>query len=113
MYLSVIQRARAVDEWVRSLLKNEIELICLSIDRIHFHALARFPDRAPRKWLGIAKKESSHYMKHDNLAPVGGLWASRFKCLPITDRQHQLRVVRYILAHKGKGAAVWFQGRRL
>jgi hypothetical protein len=107
VYLAPRQRARAVEEFVRSLHKRKIELICLSIDRVHFHLLARFRDHNPRKWVGIAKKESSHYLKQEGLAPIGGLWATRFECIPIADRKHQLWTVPYILKHKEKGGVVW------
>ena len=108
IHLTPKQRARAVEEFVKSLQKRKVELIALSIDRIHFHLLARFPDRRPRHWIGIAKKESSHDLKQEALAPVGGLWATRFECIPIADRAHQLEVVPYILKHKRKGAATWY-----
>jgi hypothetical protein len=35
------------------------------------------------------------------------LWAKRSYARPITDRQHQLSVVRYIAAHSRRGAVVW------
>lgn len=108
VYLTTQQRARAVEEFVKSLQKRKIELVVMAIDRIHFHLLARFPDHNPRKWVGIAKKESSHYLKQQNLAPIGGLWATRFEVIPIADRSHQLWTVPYILNHKKKGAATWF-----
>jgi len=108
VYLTPLQRTRAVEEFIRSLQKRNVETICLSIDRVHFHVLARFPDHDPRKWIGIAKKESSHYLKQQALAPVGGLWATRFECIPIADRSHQLEVVPYILKHKKKGGAIWY-----
>jgi hypothetical protein len=108
VFLTIEQRQHAVKEFSTSLLKRNIEVIALSIDRVHFHLLARFPDHNPRHWIGIAKKESSHYLKARGLAPAGGLWATRCKCLPITDRGHQLEVVRYVLKHQEKGAAIWY-----
>lgn len=108
VYLTVRQRVRAVEEFVRSLQKRDIELIAVSIDRVHFHVLARFPDHNPRHWIGIAKKESSHYLKQEALAPVGGLWATRFEVVPIEDREHQLWTVSYILKHAKKGATTWY-----
>src|SRR5689334_1278780 len=108
VYLTPRQRTRAVEEFVRSLQKRHIELIAVSIDRVHFHVLARFPDHNPRHWIGIAKKESSHYLKQEGLAPVGGLWATRFEVVPIENRGHQLWTVPYILKHAKKGAATWY-----
>jgi hypothetical protein len=106
VYLSPGQRVRAVDQFVRSLQKRDIEVVTASVDRVHFHVLARFADRRPRHWIGVAKKESSHYLKQDGLAPVGGLWATRFECIPIDGRGHQLRTVAYILKHAKKGGVV-------
>lgn len=88
-------RARAVEKW-------RVELRILSIDRVHVHALLRAHDRNPRHWVGLAKKESSAYMKRDGLAPAGGLWAVRCKCLPITDREHLDHVVDYIRDHEAR-----------
>lgn len=107
VFLTPRQRARAVEEFVKSLVKRKVELVSLSIDRVHFHVLARFRDRNPRKWIGIAKKESSHYLKQEQLAPVGGLWATRMECIPVENRRHQIWVVGYILKHGRKGGATW------
>jgi hypothetical protein len=107
VFLTVPQRVRALEEFVGSLRRREIEVVAASIDRVHFHVLARFPARDPRHWVGVAKKESSHYLKVEGLAPVGGLWATRCECVPIEDRGHQVWVVGYILKHVKKGAATW------
>jgi hypothetical protein len=107
VYLTVEQRRRAVEEFAWSLRKWNIEVLVISIDRVHFHVLARFPDHNPRRWVGLAKKESSAYMKQDGLAPQGGLWAVRFQCLPVHDRAHQIEVFGYICDHSHAGAIVW------
>jgi hypothetical protein len=107
VYLSVEQRQRALDEILRSLWKRNITVIAMCVGRIHWHVLAPFPDHNPRKWLGIAKKESSHYMKVDGLAPVGGLWAVRCECLPVRDVQHRANAKKYILDHVLRGAAIY------
>src|SRR5438477_6147494 len=73
VYLTIPQRTRALDEFVGSLQRREIEVVAASIDRVHFHVLARFPAHDPRHWIGVAKKETSHFLKVDGLAPVGGL----------------------------------------
>ncbi len=104
--LSPVQRRLAVEYFVASLQKDRIELVVLAIDRIHFHLLARFPDHAPRHWLGIAKKESPHHLKAHG-GPVGGIWGTRTQCVPVKDRAHQVAVANYILAHARHGAAVW------
>src|SRR3954470_1193307 len=74
VYLNPAQQDRAVQEVVRSFRKWGIELRVLSIDPIHLHALARVIDGDPRHYMGLAKKESSAYMKRDGLAPDGGPW---------------------------------------
>jgi REP element-mobilizing transposase RayT len=101
------QRRCAVDELIKSLRKWKIEVRILSVDRIHMHVLARFPDHNPRHFLGLAKKESSAYMKQAGLAPDGGLWATKCECVPITDRPHFDKVEPYIADHERKGAALW------
>jgi hypothetical protein len=105
--LSVAQRTRAVVEIVRSFAKWKIELKIVGIDAIHMHVLARVPDHNPRHWMGLAKKESSAYMKRDGLAPVGGLWAVRSECLPVEDARHFDNVDDYIRDHEEYGAVIW------
>ena len=107
VYLTPKQRRRAVMIMGESLRKRNIDVVVISIDRIHQHILARFPDHNPRKWVGIAKKESSAYMKREGLAPVGGLWAVRCACKPVIDRDHQINVVHYLHKHVEQGAARW------
>jgi len=64
VYLETMeQRQRVLDELIASLLRRQIEVAVAAIDRIHLHALVRCPDHQPRHWIGIAKKESSHYCK--------------------------------------------------
>lgn len=106
VHLSPEQRQRAVDEFVRSFHKWNIPLHIISIDRIHLHALAQVIDRKPRHYTGLAKKECSAYMKQDNLAPGGGLWAVRCKCLPIASAAHFASVTGYIRDHDLQGAAI-------
>ncbi len=107
VFLTVEQRRRAVDIIAASLLKRELELLIAAVDRVHLHLLALFSDLNPRHWVGIAKKESSAYMKQEGLAPIGGLWATRCKPQPIKDRAHQLNTFRYLLKHRLKGAEIW------
>jgi hypothetical protein len=106
VYLTWDQRVRAVEEFVKSLAKWKIEMRALSIDRIHLHILARFPRCNPRHYLGLAKKESSAYMKRDGVGPQGGLWGTGVECVPVADKEHHTTVIGYILAHAKKGAAV-------
>jgi hypothetical protein len=104
---SMDQRQRALDELVASLLRRDIFLAVMSVDRVHLHGLAQFPDHNPRRWIGIAKKESSHYCKQTGHAPEGGLWATRIKCEPVKNGGHFERTIGYILDHANRGAVVW------
>ena len=106
VYLEWDQRVRAIDEIVASLRRRSIEFAIFSLDRIHLHGLARFPDHNPRHWIGVAKRECSHYCKQTGHAPVGGLWATRCKYLPVNDAAHRENVFDYIRKHEDKGAAI-------
>jgi hypothetical protein len=111
VYLSIAQRTRAVEEIVRSFLKWKIELKILAIDEVHLHALSKVVDHDPRRYMGLAKKECSAYMKRDGLAPAGGLWATRCECLPIEDERHYGNVDGYIRDHRDRRAVVWEPAR--
>jgi hypothetical protein len=125
--LSAAARRIACDEFVASLQRHGIEVVCACIDDHHFHALARLvlprpTDSDPwastrtrndplyayiRHIVGIAKKDASRSVSDAGLAPQGGIWGKRFKITEIEDRRHQVAVARYILRHGGKGAEVW------
>jgi hypothetical protein len=109
VYLSMEQRKRALEEFVKSLTSRGIDLEAMAIGRIHFHLLGRFRDRNPRRWLGLAKKESSHYCKETGHTPQGGLWAVRTECKPVKGLGHFHETVGYILDHEQEGAAVWLR----
>jgi hypothetical protein len=82
------------------------QVLCVSMGSTHVHILARMPTGpVPRAWVGQAKKHSNFIAKEKGW--TGKLWAVRGKVLPIKDRQHQLNVFRYILAHMDEGAWVW------
>ncbi len=100
------QQDRALEEIVISLLRRDIKLRVVSLDRIHLHIVARFADHNPRHWVGLAKKESSAYCFRVNLAPVGGLWGTRCQCKPIRDAAHLENATRYVGDHGKRGAAV-------
>jgi hypothetical protein len=109
IFLTVEQRILIVRLLVESLQRRNFEVPVASVTDVHFHILARFPDHDPRRWVGIAKKESSHYAKEADLAPDGGLWAVRTKSLPVNDRGHQINTAKYIYDHRLEGGAVWFR----
>ena len=110
VHLTVEQRTRAVAEIVRSLAKWRVPLAALLIDAVHKHALVQVADGDPRHWMGLAKKESSAYMRRDGLAPPGGLWAVRCGVTPIADDLHYVNVVKYIADHAEQGAVVHLDG---
>jgi hypothetical protein len=107
VHLDAPQRERALYHVVSSLLRRDVVVRIASLDAIHLHVLAQFRDRDPRHWVGIAKKESSHYLKTDGIGIDGGLWAVRSKDLPATGAAHVDNIARYIREHELKGAMIW------
>jgi hypothetical protein len=107
VFLDMEQRRRALDELVASLQRRSLELEVCSVDRIHLHALVCVPDHDPKRWIGIAKKESSHYCKQTGHAPDGGLWATGCKCLPVENDRHYRSARKYILDHEQRGAVIY------
>ncbi|HEX2973304.1 MAG TPA: hypothetical protein VHP11_13295 [Tepidisphaeraceae bacterium] len=96
-----------LDAVVASLRRHDMDAIIATLDDHHLHILARFPDHRPRHSLGLAKKEASRLLSDRRLQPSAGIWAKRSKCLPINDRPHQIEVVKYLLSHFRRGAALW------
>lgn len=92
---------------IEKLLEKGIEVVVASLDDHHLHLLARFPDHNPRHWLGMAKKNAAHLLRDGEGEGTGGIWAKRSKCEPVKHRKHQVNVVKYIIAHGKRGAAVW------
>ncbi len=113
VFLKPKQRQLCARFLAESLLRRRLDVVVVSVDSNHFHILARFLDSRADHWIGVAKRETSHYVKLEGKCPPGGLWARNGKAQPITDREHQLSTVRYILKHRKFGAAVWFQGKLL
>lgn len=109
IFLSVEQRVLIVRLLVESLQRRNFDVATACVTDVHFHILARFPDHNPRHWIGVAKKESSHYAKESQLAPTGGVWAVRSKSLPTRSRGHQLNAAEYIFDHRDEGGAVWYK----
>lgn len=110
VYLDPIQRLLAVRLLVESLHRRDIPVAVAAVTDIHFHILTKVVDNRCRHWIGIAKRECSHYAKTYNAAPVGGLWAVRSKNLPIKNRPHQLNTGKYIYDHIEQGGAIWING---
>jgi len=99
------ERKVAAEMMAAKLIEKKIELLCLSVDRVHYHLLARFPELEVRKWIGLANKNASHALRSCGME--GKIWAVRCRALPIRDRAHQINVYKYILAHAKKGAWTW------
>ena len=113
VFLSTDQRKLVAKLLVESLQRRNIEVVVVAITEVHFHLLARFHDHNPRHWVGVAKKESSHYAKAANLGVPGGFWAVRTKDIPIKNRGHQVATAEYIYDHLSEGGAVWYKNRIL
>ena len=90
---------------VQNLQRHDVVVLALCLDDHHFHLLARFPDRRPRWWIGRAKLHSSRLLVDRGRASP--IWAKRCRCLPITDRGHQVNTFQYISQHADRGAYVW------
>jgi len=75
--------ARGRVEMVASFQRRNMGLEAFAVGAIHFHGLLQCRDHYPTWWIGVAKKESSHYCKQTGHAPVGGFWATGTKSLPI------------------------------
>jgi hypothetical protein len=121
VYLSPDARRCAVEAMLHALRDvHATEVLCLAINDVHLHLLARFPDGSgrrvaertsaiddpPRHYLGLAKQWSSKAMKARGLVDAGA-WARRGKIVPIADREHQVHAFNYIIGHIDQGAAVW------
>jgi hypothetical protein len=80
-------------------------VLCASVSRQHVHVLAKMPWNEAGAWSGLAKKHSWYVARDRGWA--GKMWGKRGKQTPVKDRQHQLNVYRYILAHEREGAWIW------
>jgi REP element-mobilizing transposase RayT len=113
--LSREARAAACEAMASSLVSDGVEVIAICVGAKHFHVLARFTppdamfvtaDRKRRTLIGRAKGRSATALSKGGLVAPGGVWAKRCRIKPIANRAHQVRVTRYIPAHRKKGAAV-------
>ena len=99
------QREIAGRALVEMLLKQEIEVLVVSMDDIHFHLLARFRGCQVRPKVGRAKKHA--YFELRNRGFHSRLWEDGSNVVPVTGRPHQLNVLAYIGRHTEQGAWVW------
>jgi REP element-mobilizing transposase RayT len=105
VYLTPAQRETAGRALVDMLLDQQVEVIILSLGVIHFHLLARFPDRQVRPRVARAKRHSMYLCREHGC--TGRLWTRDVKVTPIADRRHQVRVFRYVGNHQRQGAWLW------
>ncbi len=104
--LSKVQR-RQVGCWMLdSFAYQEIEILALAMGAEHCHLLGRFrPCTTVRRKVGLAKWYASrNWGRH---YPDCRLWARYCHVAAIRRRNHQVRVVEYIIAHAGDGAWCW------
>jgi hypothetical protein len=104
---TMTQRRRVLDEFIASLHRRQIPIAIGAVGRVHFHHLIQVFDLDPRKWIGLAKKESSHHCKQTGDAPVGGLWGDYCECKPIADESHWHNAFGYIGDHGKRGSGVY------
>jgi hypothetical protein len=101
-------RQKIVTEFAEKLSSDGNDVIIVSMDSNHLHALARFDDHEARHWIGRCKKHVSHVLRQEDLRrDEGGIWGKRSRAEPIRDRAHQVNTFKYILRHAVKGAAIW------
>jgi len=84
---------------------DEIELLAVSMDAIHYHILGRFGGKHVRRQIGRAKLHAYHLLRER--WELKKLWGRLCHVKPIADRAHQVRVFGYIRNHSKHGAWVW------
>jgi len=99
------QRAIVGRALAEMLAQQEMELLAVSLDAVHFHLLGRFPNSLVRPLVGRAKKHACFELRHCGFE--GRLWGAGSNVVPIRDRQHQLNVFDYIVHHREKGSWLW------
>ncbi len=104
--LTPVAQQLARDTILAALQFHSIEVVVVAVTAVHFQILARFPHQKPRHWVGIAKKESARALSRHTLVVPGGTWAVRTHCNPISDRPHQMQVVRYTPCRVPRSGAV-------
>jgi REP element-mobilizing transposase RayT len=104
--LSKVQRNQVGRWMLESFAYHEIEILAMAMGTEHCHLLGRFrPCTSVRSKVGVAKWHASRNWGKDY--PDRKLWARNCHSTPITHRDHQVRVVRYILEHANSGAWCW------
>jgi REP element-mobilizing transposase RayT len=98
---------RQVGCWMlESFAHQDIEILALATGGEHCHLLGRFrPCTTVRMKTGLAKWHASR--NWGKQYPDHKLWARYCHVVPIRNREHQVHVVGYILAHADSGAWCW------
>jgi hypothetical protein len=112
VHLSVPLRPLVLDEFLDSFRKSKIEIASISVGKVHFHVLARFPEHDPRRYVGFAKQRSAANLRQAGHIGWGGLWGLKSECVPICDHRHFWKAFGYILDHAKQGSAVWSDPNR-
>ena len=105
VHLTAAQRETGSQALAEMLLHQQIEIIALSLDAIHFHLLARFRNKQVRPIVGRAKRHVTYVLRERG--HVGKVWSGNGKVTPVSDRQHQVNVFNYITRHADHGAWLW------
>ena len=101
VHLGQGQRQIAGQGLVEMLVKDEIELLAVCVDAIHYHILGKFGDRR----VGRAKRHAYYLLR--TRWQMKKVWQHLCHVSPIVDRTHQLRVFDYIRNHKNRDSWVW------
>jgi len=109
--LSSEQRRVVGEALLSALVKFEAVVVTLAVAAQHAHLLAKMPPDAPRDWIGRAKINAWYRLR--DAGTTIKLWAKRGRNERVYDREHQLRVHRYILRHAEVDAWVWQWGDAL
>ena len=91
---------------VSHFIASEHRVLAVAVAKLHAHALVELPDNIIRirAIVGEAKRLSSRAVK--SLRP-GSIWSAGGTFKPITSRDHQQSVFKYILYSQGRGAWTW------
>lgn len=85
-------------------------VVCLAVTGQHLHVLAKMPFDRDQQWIATAKRHAWFEMRDHGWK--GKLWGQHGKRVVVRDRQHQMNVYRYVLAHRKQGAWVWKWSQR-
>lgn len=112
--LTPMQRQFACDALAAALHEQEVEIIAFCVGAKHWHGLLRFrdpekhcgQDRDARVLIGFAKGKTARAMSRAVIIEPGGVWGKKCRVRPVRNRAHHLNIVKYILVHEKKGAAI-------